>query len=117
MVNEMAVAVIDDVEDVETGAKAAQDGNKRRDARRANADERARLATLQQEAQRLEKRIAQVEADKRQTDSALADPALYDGSQSAQLQGLTRQASALSTELAKLEEQWLSAHEALERET
>ncbi|HTI95275.1 MAG TPA: ATP-binding cassette domain-containing protein [Rudaea sp.] len=92
-------------------------GNKRRDARRANADERARLATLQQEAQRLEKRIAQVEADKRQNDSALADPALYDVSQSAQLQGLTRQASALSAELAKLEEQWLSAHEALERET
>jgi len=92
-------------------------GNKRRDARRANADERARMATLQQEAQRLEKRIAQVEADKRQNDSALADPALYDVSQSAQLQGLTRQASALSAELAKLEEQWLSAHEALERET
>ncbi|MBS0570151.1 MAG: ABC transporter ATP-binding protein, partial [Proteobacteria bacterium] len=92
-------------------------GNKRRDARRANADERARLATLQQEAQRLEKRIAQVEADKRQTDTALADPALYDGGQSTQLQGLTRQASALSAELAKLEEQWLAAHEALERET
>jgi ATP-binding cassette subfamily F protein 3 len=90
-------------------------GNKRRDARRANADERARLTTLQQEAQRLEKRIAQVEADKRQTASALADPALYDGSQNAQIQGLTRQAAVLAAELGKLEELWLSAHEALER--
>ncbi|HSM99720.1 MAG TPA: ATP-binding cassette domain-containing protein [Rudaea sp.] len=88
-----------------------------RDGRRARADERARITTLQQESQRLEKRIAKVEADKRQTDSALADPALYDGSQSAQMQKLTRQAATLAAELSQLEEQWLSAHEALERET
>jgi ATP-binding cassette subfamily F protein 3 len=89
-------------------------GNKRRGARRANADERARLTTLQEEAQRLEKRIAQVEADKRQADSALADPALYEGNSTARVQELTRQAGSLASELADLEARWLATHEELE---
>jgi ATP-binding cassette subfamily F protein 3 len=91
-------------------------GEKRNGDRRARADERARLAPLRQEVQRLEKRMGKVEADKREADAALNDPALYEGDSTARVQELTRQAGALASELADLEARWLAAHETLERE-
>ncbi|MDE1886108.1 MAG: ATP-binding cassette domain-containing protein [Xanthomonadaceae bacterium] len=100
-----------------TPAANAASGDKRRDGRRARADERARLAPLRQEMQRLEKRMTKVEADKRQTETALADPALYGNAQSVQVQELTQRAAALAAELAELEVQWLSMHDELERVT
>ncbi|HMM58440.1 MAG: ATP-binding cassette domain-containing protein [Xanthomonadales bacterium PRO7] len=97
----------------QTSDKAAS-GDKRQGDRRARADDRARTAPLKQEVQRLEKRIAQVESDKRQADAALNDPELYEDSSKARVQELTRQASSLASELADLEARWLTAHEELE---
>jgi ATP-binding cassette subfamily F protein 3 len=87
----------------------------RRDERRARADERARLAPLRQTVQRLEKRIAEVDASKRETDAALADPALYESNQTARVQELSRLAGSLAAELDALETQWLQAHAELEQ--
>jgi len=89
-------------------------GDKRQDTRRARADDRARIAPLKQEVQRLEKRIAQVEADKRKADDALKDPALYEADSSARMQELTRHTGSLASELADLEARWLAANEELE---
>ena len=89
-------------------------GDKRQDTRRARADDRARIAPLKQEVQRLEKRIAQVEADKRKADDALNDPALYEADSSARMQELTRHTGSLASELADLEARWLAANEELE---
>ena len=97
-----------------TGEKPAS-GGKRQDDHRTRVDERARLAPLKQEVQRLEKRIAQVEADKRKADVCLNDPALYEADSSSHLQELTRKAGSLASELADLEARWLAAHEELER--
>ncbi len=98
-------------------AANAASSEKRRDGRRARADERARLAPLRQEVQRLEKRMAKVEADRHRIDAALADPVLYGSTQSVQVQELTQRAAALAAELAELEGQWLSTHDELERAT
>jgi hypothetical protein len=52
---------------------------------------------------------------KREADAALADPTLYEGSQAERLGELTHKAGALASSLAQLEEQWLHAHDELER--
>jgi len=98
-------------------AQAPASTGNRRDERRARADARARLVPLRQNVQKLEKRIAEVEANKRKADAALADPTLYDGSQPERLHELTQKAGILTTELGQLESQWLDAQHELEQAT
>ena len=95
-------------------APAAGAGN-RRDERRARADQRARLAPLRQQLQRIEKRMAQLGRDKAALDTALADPQLYAEDQSPRLTTLTGQSTQLAAELHELESQWLRAQTELEQ--
>ena len=95
-------------------APAAGAGN-RRDERRARADQRARLAPLRQQLQRIEKRMAQLGRDKAALDTALADPQLYADDQSPRLTTLTGQSTQLAAELHELESQWLRAQTELEQ--
>jgi ATP-binding cassette, subfamily F, member 3 len=99
-------------------ASAAQtstsSGGSRRDERRARAEQRARLAPLREQVQRLEKRMAELDGNKRKADAALADPALSDPSQTARVTELSRLTTALAGELDELETQWLHAQAQLE---
>jgi len=97
-----------------TDAPAAPLAASRRDERRERAEQRARLAPLRQEVQRIEKKLAALGAQKAAADAALADPALYADGDRTRVAALTRDAAALAAELARLEEAWLAAQEALE---
>jgi ATP-binding cassette subfamily F protein 3 len=101
--------------DAEATTGAAPASNARRGERRARADERARLAPLRKQIQQLEKRIAEIDAGKREANAALADPALYEGNQTARVQELSRQVATLSSQLDDLETQWLQAQAELEQ--
>jgi len=87
----------------------------RRDERRDRAAQRARTAPLRQTIQRLEQRIADLTARQRETEAALADPALYIANDATRIGELTRVAGAISAELRTLEDEWLHAHEELEQ--
>jgi ATP-binding cassette subfamily F protein 3 len=93
----------------------ASGGGSRRDERRARAEQRARVAPLRDEVQRLEKRMAELDVNKRKTDAALADPSMLDASQTARVSELTRLTGQLATELDELETQWLHAQAQLEQ--
>jgi ATP-binding cassette subfamily F protein 3 len=87
----------------------------RRDDRRERAEQRAKLAPLRQEVQRIEKRMKDLGDKKSATDAALSDPALYTDSQRVRVAELTRQAGQFAQEIAQLEEAWLAAQDALEQ--
>ena len=87
----------------------------RRDARRERAEQRAKLAPLRQEVQRIEKRMKDLGEKKSAADAALADPALYTDAQRGRVAELTRQAGQFAQEIAQLEEAWLAAQDALEQ--
>jgi ATP-binding cassette, subfamily F, member 3 len=102
--------------DAASAAQApASGGGSRRDERRARAEQRARLAPLREQVQRLEKRMAELDSSKRKADAALADPGLGDGSQTARVNELARLATTLASELDDLETQWLHAQAQLEQ--
>ncbi len=97
-------------------APVVNTGN-RRDGRRERAEQRARLAPLRQQLQRIEKRMADINTRKRDIDAALADPQFYADEQSTRLAELTQQAAALAAEHAQLEHDWLAAQTELEQAT
>jgi len=101
----------------EPAPAAAATTSNRREGRRERAEQRARTAPLRQQVQKLEKRLSELTERKRAADAALADPTLYDGDQAERLGELTQKAGELASALAKLEEQWLHAHDELERAT
>ena len=102
--------------DAASAAQApASGGGSRRDERRARAEQRARVAPLRDEVHRLEKRMAELDSNKRKADAALADPSLSDGTQTARVTELTRLTGKLATELDELETQWLHAQAQLEQ--
>jgi ATP-binding cassette, subfamily F, member 3 len=95
-------------------AVAAPTSGSRRDERRARADQRAKLAPLRQEVQRLEKRMAEIGARKEKSGIALADPTLYDGNQAARLDELSRLNAKIIVELEEVESKWLQAQAQLD---
>ena len=98
-----------------TPAPAAS--SSRKEGRRERAEQRARTAPLRQQVQKLEQRLSELTERKRAADAALADPTLYDSDQAERLGEMTQKAGALASALAQLEEQWLHAHDELERAT
>ena len=101
----------------EASPPAAATPANRREGRRERAGQRARTAPLRQQVQKLEQRMSELAERRREAEAALADPKLYDGDQAARLGELTQKAGALASALAQLEEQWLQAHDELERAT
>nr|WP_255581841.1 ATP-binding cassette domain-containing protein [Cupriavidus sp. AU9028] len=91
----------------------------RRDQRRAEADERQRLAQLRKplakELEQVEKRMAVLQQAKQQIDAFLADEASYsEASKAALLETLKRQGE-VEGELGELEERWLGLQEQIEQ--
>ena len=101
----------------EQPASAPAATSNRREGRRERAEQRARTAPLRQQVQKLEQRLSDLTERKRAADAALADPTLYDSDQAERLGQLTHKAGELASALAQLEEQWLHAHDQLERAT
>jgi len=102
--------------DAASAAQApASGGGSRKEERRARAEQRARLAPLREEVQRLEKRMAQLDSSKRKADAELADASLSDGHHTARVAELMRLANAMAIELNELETRWLDAQSQLEQ--
>jgi len=91
----------------------------RREERRLQARERERLAQLRrplrERLDRIEHELQDSAAQLHAIDSRLADPALYDQGQSAQVADLLQQRAGLAENVKRLEAQWLQFQEELER--
>ncbi len=82
--------------------------------RRSKADARAKLAPLKKAAEGLEAQMEKLTRARADIDIKLADPALYNGN-ATKLGDLTRMASDLDRAIAKTEDAWLQAQDALEQ--
>ncbi|MCZ2173223.1 MAG: ABC transporter, partial [Burkholderiales bacterium] len=70
---------------------------------------------LEKEIGQLEKRMAQLAAEKQKLDARLADPALYQPAAKADLQACQQRQIEVAGELAGTEAAWLAAQEKLEK--
>ncbi|MGH8040738.1 MAG: ATP-binding cassette domain-containing protein [Rudaea sp.] len=86
----------------------------RRDNRRERAEQRARIAPLRQQLQRLEQRMQTLAGERAVVEAQLADAQIYADGESARLTELTRNATALAAENDRLESDWLLAQAELE---
>jgi ATP-binding cassette subfamily F protein 3 len=111
-----AKIVLDRARIAARNAGDARDGSavpSQKDARKAAAEARARIAPLKKGVEAVEKRMAQLSAKIAQADTALADPALFakDKSKAVAL-GKTRADAAAALEAAEME--WMETAEAYE---
>ncbi len=99
-------------------APAATSGDKR-EQKRADAEDRQRLATLKKpiesKLKKLEEQIAKRTAQKAAVDEKLADPEMYDVAKKKELKVLLTDQSYYAKELEQLEAEWLEQQEALEQ--
>ncbi len=90
-----------------------------RDDRRAQAQQRERLAQvrrpLQQRLQKIERDLESSSAELRALDQRLADPAFYNSGAAAEVAGVLKQRALLGERVTRLESQWLQGQEELER--
>ncbi len=86
----------------------------KRDDRRGRAKQRSDIAPLRQQLQHIERELAKTEAKKRDAETALADPALYDNPKSDRVAELQRDAAQCAMTIERLEAEWLQAQGALE---
>lgn len=97
---------------------AAQDKAARIQARADAAAERqaklARRRPLLKEVEQLEKKLAAWQGEKKLLDQRLADPALYQGGDSAQLQGFLKRQGELAGWIEEAELRWLDVQAELE---
>jgi ATP-binding cassette, subfamily F, member 3 len=89
-----------------------------RDDRKEKAAERIRLTELrkplQQRVQRLEKKMADVQAQLAQLNTALADPALYESGEGDKIAQFTQDQAYAARELEALESEWLELQAQME---
>ncbi|MGH8122223.1 MAG: ABC transporter ATP-binding protein, partial [Rudaea sp.] len=98
-----------------TNAGAPTSSGRRRDERRERAEQRAKLAPLRKEIQRIEQRMAALEKEKQTLGSKLADPQLYATASTAQMLDLSQRAAVLGNEIGALEHAWLAAQQELDQ--
>ena len=102
-----------------TGQPAAEDtGGNRREQRRADAQERQRLAELRKPLQKeiaiLEKQMEKLSAEKARLDALLADQDIYKDAKKALLTESLRQQAETKTRLESIEATWLEKQASLE---
>ncbi|MDA8231607.1 MAG: ABC-F family ATP-binding cassette domain-containing protein [Magnetospirillum sp.] len=85
----------------------------RKDERRAAAEARAQTAPLRKKAERAEKVLDDLQRRKTHLTETLADPGLY-REPSEKVRRLRKELADIERAVAEAEEEWLSAHEALE---
>ena len=69
---------------------------------------------LEQQIRKTDQRMEQLHREQQTLESALADPASYDDANKARLKEWLLRKGETDRELAGLEEEWLTLHEALE---
>ena len=98
---------------------AAAASPSRRDERRAEAEERQRVATLRRPLQRrieaIERELATLCAERDRIDAWLADEAAYAAEEASELAARTRRRGELARRIEALENDWLAAHEELQQ--
>ena len=97
--------------------KAADKAARRADREQSAAERQARLAArrpLVKERDQLEKKLAGWHGEKKLLDARLADPALYSGAETGQLQTLLKRQAELATWIDEAELRWLEISEQLE---
>lgn len=91
----------------------------RKDQRRAEADERQRLSVLRKpltrELEKVEKRMATLQADKTAIDAFMADSASYEDANKTRLMEMLKRQGEVTSELDQLEERWLELQEQIEQ--
>ncbi len=91
----------------------------RREQKRAEAEQRQRLAALKKPIEarikRLEEQMAKCEAKKADIDARLSAPDIYDSARKEELKTLLADQAYLAKELGQLETEWLEQQEALEQ--
>lgn len=95
----------------------ADKATRKADRAQAAAERQARLAArrpLVKELEKLDRQLAKWSEEKAALDAQLADPALYSGSEAAQVAELGRRQLALSAQIEEAELRWLELSEALE---
>ena len=98
-----------------TGNSAsAEDKRDRKADRQKAADIRNQLRPLKKQIDKLEKDIARLEQQKKAIEEQLADPALYDAANKAQLTDLLKQQGDIGTQLEERELAWMEASEQLQ---
>ncbi len=102
-------------ESSETPTAALAAAGNRRDERRERAEQRARLAPLRKEMQRIEQRMAAIEKEKRALDAKLADPQLYASASTAQMLEMSQRSAAMAAQIGALEHEWLNAQQELDQ--
>ncbi|MDL2354233.1 MAG: ATP-binding cassette domain-containing protein [Pseudomonadota bacterium] len=89
-----------------------------KDQKRAEAEQRQKVATLKKpienKIKRLEEQIAKRNAQKAEVDAKLAEPTAYDAANKAKLKLLLADQSFFGKDLAQLEAEWLALQEQLE---
>ena len=87
--------------------------------RRAEADERQRLSVLRKpltrELEKVEKRMATLQADKTAIDAFMADSASYEDANKTRLMEMLKRQGEVTSELDQLEERWLELQEQIEQ--
>ena len=96
-----------------TPAREPAPSTKRED-RRGRAKQRTDIAPLQQQLRHIERELAKTEAKKRDAETALADPSLYDNPKSDRVAELQREAAQCAMTIERLESEWLEAQSILE---
>ena len=99
----------------ETPTAASATAGNRRDERRGRAEQRAKLAPLRKEMQRIEQRMAAVEKEKRALDAKLADPQLYASASTSQMLEMSQRSAAMAAQIGALEHEWLTAQQELDQ--
>ena len=82
--------------------------------KRERTKPRVDVTPLRQRLQRIEKEMAKIETKKREAETALADPALYDHPKSGRIAELQRDIAACAMGIERLEGEWLQAQSAIE---
>ncbi|MEQ1440606.1 ATP-binding cassette domain-containing protein [Fontimonas sp. SYSU GA230001] len=90
-----------------TSAPKPLEGTK--EARRSAAEQRERVRPLREAVKKLDAQMARLQHRLAQIDAKLADPALYERTDGAEVRRLNREQSELRVQLGAVEEQWLAA--------
>ena len=86
----------------------------RKDDRRIRAEQRKALQPLRNKIKKLESELEKLHQCRDNLDQQLADPELYESSQSEKLKKLTIEHRSVNQQLEEIEEAWMQAGEALE---
>jgi len=98
----------------EPAVEAARPVPNRREQRRQDADKRRQLQPLRNRLKSLEQDLERLGAEKARIDTALADNALYNGTEKEKLKSLLQEQGRVQQALAQTEAAWLEVCEALE---